>query len=134
MKIWVLGILCAACVSCATAKDSLEMKQMRFKLQTATFGSVETIEERDEHSRILAEVLDSGALDGQSREGVRDTLGQPKACIAPICAEQGFGRDDWYFEIGVNSNPEVIKQMPLVIASFNSDGKVSRLYTLTTHE
>ena len=121
-------------VSCATAKDSLQMQQMRFKLQQVTFGAVETIEKRDEHSRVLAEVLDSGALDDQSREGLRDTLGQPRSCTAAICAEQGFGRDDWYFEIGVNSNPDVIKQMPLVIASFSRDGQVSRLYVLTTHQ
>ena len=120
--------------SCATAKDSVEMQQMRFKLQQTTFGSVETIAERDEHSRILEEVLDSGAMDDQTREGLRDTLGQPKACIAPICTDQGFTREDWYFEIGVNANPEVIKQMPLLIASFDSKGRVARIYTLTTHD
>lgn len=134
MRLWYFIALGAIALGgCATAKDSLAMKQKRLELQQARYGKVDSREVRDEHSRVLERVLEEGALDGESRDAIRDTLGQPDACTKPICQEQGFTRDDWYYEIGVNTAPDEIKQMPLLIVGFDLRGQVSRLYSLTTH-
>jgi hypothetical protein len=93
---------------------------------------VATRDQRDQHSRALLEVADSGALNGLSQLELREAIGAGSACRAEICGQNGFGESDWYYEVGVAESDE-IKQLPVLIIGFDPRGRATRIWTLKTH-
>ena len=120
-------------LACATPKNTEAQAGYRSKLRQAIGTEVSTRQQRDDQSRLLVEVVESGALEGLNRDQVRQALGPGIVCVTPrVCSEQGFGADDWYYEIGVMADPG-LKQMPLLLLGFDLKGVVTRTWTLTTH-
>lgn len=93
---------------------------------------IRTRSERDENSRLLADVVGKEALHGLDRDQVRAALGPGEACRDKLCEEHGFVEDDYYYEIG-HAEGDQVKQLPVLIVGFDPQGRAIRVWTLTTH-
>jgi len=122
----------ALCLGCGGGLTEAQAQQQRARLRAALDQHVATRDARDAQSRLLAEVAQSGALEGLDQSQVRAAIGRGQACRAPLCAEHGFSADDYYYEIGVIDGDEV-KQLPVLIVGFDPRGRAARIWTLTTH-
>ena len=106
--------------------------QLRSRLRDTMGEPVTSRDQRDQHSRTLLEVADSGVLEGLNQEQLRAEIGRGQACRAEICDQNGFRESDWYYEIGVAESEE-IKQLPVLIIGFDPRGRAARIWTLKTH-
>lgn len=119
--------------ACGGAQKAAAKAQWRTKLRAAMHEEVSDRDVRDSHSRLLVAAVDAGAVDGMLREDIRAAFGPGLACASqPVCDDQGFAGEDWYYEIGVMTDPKV-KQLPLLLMSFDPMGRLTRVFTLTTH-
>ncbi len=127
-------VLCAllAAVGCGAGLSQLRATQLRQQLRDAMNRRVSTLTERDDNSRLLAHVVDEGALHNLDRDQVRAALGPGQACRVALCSEHGFEDSDWYYEIGHTDEPK-IRQLPVLIVGFDLQGRAARIWTLTTH-
>ncbi|MDH5671306.1 MAG: hypothetical protein OEZ06_04105 [Myxococcales bacterium] len=128
----LLFAVTASLIGCGASLTAEQARGVRQDLRTSMGASVTTREQRDQHSRQLADAADRGALDGMSRSEMRAAFGSGRACRIEICSKQGFGESDWYYEIGVAESDD-IKQLPLLIVAFDDRDRATRVYTLTTH-
>lgn len=120
-------------VGCGGAASDIKPEQWRSRLRGAMQESVPTREKRDELSRVLVDAIDAGALDRLTRPDVQAAFGPGLSCESlPLCHEQGFQSDDWYYLIGTATDPKV-KQLPTLIIGFDTHNQVARVYTLRTH-
>jgi hypothetical protein len=94
--------------------------------------TVSTREQRDDQSRLLADIVDKGALQRMNQEDVRAAFGPGNACRTDLCSQHGFHEGDWYYEIGVAEGDQV-KQLPVLIFGFDPQGRATRVWTLSTH-
>jgi hypothetical protein len=125
-------LLLAQLAGCASGSSELRADQARRELQHALQVPVDSKERRDEQSRVLADSVASAELERLDRPRVRALLGPGQACELALCQRHGFGSNDWYYEIGVLQDPQV-KQLPLLMLSFDPHQRVTRVFTLTTH-
>jgi hypothetical protein len=126
VSLW-LGI-----VACGATLTAAEAGQLRQQLREAIQEPVASRDDRDRHSRVLAQVVEKDALHGLDQEQLRAALGRGQACRLELCAKHGFTADDWVYEIGHTDDPK-IKQLPLLIVGFDSLLHATRVWTLTTH-
>jgi hypothetical protein len=124
-----LAIALAACGASLTPAQAMQERQ---RLRAAMHQPVSTNAQRDDQSRLLADVVQKGALHNLSMEDVRAALGPGQACRADLCSQHGFEATDWYYEIGVLEGDQV-KQLPVLIVGFDPQGRAARIWTLTTH-
>lgn len=127
-----LALLAATALACGPALSDAEARQQRQRLRAAMDHEVASREQRDEQSRLLAEVSESGALDGLSYSELRAAFGPGQACRTELCDDYGFTDSDWFYEIGRASGKDVA-QLPVLMVSFDSRGRVTRVFTVTTH-
>jgi hypothetical protein len=130
-----VGILASALAlafSCGPSLTDAQRRDLQHRLRAAIEEPVATRDERDQHSRTLLEVADSGALNGLDQEQLRAAIGRGAACRAELCSKNGFRESDWYYEIGVAGNDQ-IKQLPVLIIGFDPRGRAARIWTLKTH-
>src|SRR5262249_42728676 len=106
--------------------------ELRKQLRDAMQEPVGSRDERDRHSRLLADVVGQGAMQGLNEDQVRAALGPGEACRKPLCEQHGFGEYDWYYEIG-SLTDEKLKQLPVLIVGFDPQRRATRIWTLTTH-
>jgi hypothetical protein len=118
--------------ACASGTSALRADQERGKLRSAMQVPVATREKRDEQSRLLATSVEDAGLEGLDRPSVRAAFGPGKSCDLQVCRNNGFTDGDWYYEIGVMEN-EQVKQLPLLLLSFDPHERVKRVFTFTTH-
>ena len=118
--------------ACGPKLTDAEARDQRARLRSALDQPVATREARDAQSRLLADVADSGALQGLDQAEIRAAIGKGQACRDPLCAKNGFGPNDYYYEIGVATGDDV-KQLPVLIVGFDQSGHAARIWTLTTH-
>jgi hypothetical protein len=132
--VFMLTLLSLLATGCGGAASSeVKPEQWRTRLHGAMHESVATRDKRDELSRLLVDAIDAGALDRLTRPDIEAAFGPALACQSlPLCAEQGFQDDDWYYLIGTAADPK-IKQLPVLIIGFDTHNQVSRVYTLRTH-
>lgn len=121
-----------AVAACASAPSPQRASEERSKLRSAMQVQVDTRERRDEQSRLLAKSVEEAGLEGLDRPSVRAAFGPGKACDIEVCRKNGFLDSDWYYEIGVLEN-EQLKQLPLLLLSFDPHERVKRVFTFTTH-
>jgi hypothetical protein len=119
-------------IGCSSALSDAEARQHRQRLRDAIGTSVDSRAERDEQSRLLADIVATGALDGLNQSELRAALGTGQACRTELCDAQGFAASDWFYEIGRAGSPDV-KQVPVLIVGFDARGRVVRVFALTTH-
>jgi hypothetical protein len=117
---------------CAASLAPAEAMQLRRDLHAAMQQPVTTREQRDQHSRLLADVADRGALQHLDEANLRAAFGAGKACRIPLCEQHGFSESDWYYEIGQLEEPK-LKQLPVLIIGFDPQRRAARIWTLTTH-
>lgn len=130
-----LAMLCLAvpyAIGCSSALSDAEARQQQQRLRDAMGTSIDSRQQRDEQSRLLADIVATGALDGLNSTQLRAALGPGQACRTELCDAQGFKDSDWFYEIGRAGSPDV-KQVPVLIVGFDSRGRVARVFTLTTH-
>ena len=51
----------------------------------------------------------------------------------PLCSEQGFQDDDWYYDVGTQNpapNATYLRYRPALIVGFSRFGKVERTFVL----
>jgi hypothetical protein len=125
-----LALLLAA--ACGGGLSDAQAHELRSRLRATMADPVATRDQRDQHSRTMVEVADSGALDGLNQEQLRAAIGRGSACRHEICAKNGFRESDWYYEVGV-AEGEDIEQLPVLIIGFDPRGRAARVWTLTTH-
>ena len=118
--------------ACGPKLTEAQAQDQRDRLRAALDRPVATNDVRDDQSRLLAEVADSGALEGLNQSQVRAAIGKGQACRDPLCAQNGFGPDDFFYEVGVKEGDQV-KQLPVLIVGFDPRGRATRIWTLTTH-
>jgi hypothetical protein len=119
-------------LGCGGGMSDAQAHQLRARLRSTMGEPVASREQRDEHSRTLVEVADSGVLEGLNQEQLRAEIGRGQACRAEICDQNGFQESDWYYEIGVAESDE-IEQLPVLIIGFDPRGRAARIWTLKTH-
>jgi hypothetical protein len=119
-------------LACTSALSDVEARQQRQRLRDAIGTRVGSREQRDDQSRLLADIAATGALDGLNSSELRAALGPGQACRTDLCDAQGFKDSDWFYEIGRAGSPDV-EQVPVLIVGFDSRGRVARVFTLTTH-
>lgn len=118
---------------CAARSPEAALSEQRARLRSAMQREVPSRDVRDEQSRTLVEVAESGALERLTRPEVRAAFGPGLSCETyDLCSDQGFSGSDWYYLIGVASDAK-IKQLPVLIVGFDPHDRVSRVYTLRTH-
>jgi hypothetical protein len=117
---------------CGASLSDAQAREQRSKLRALLGEPVASREQRDQHSRTMVEVADSGALNGLNQEQLRAAIGRGIACRAEICSQNGFRESDWYYEVGVAQSEE-IKQLPVLIIGFDPRGRAARIWTLKTH-
>jgi len=127
----VLALL-AGSGGCGASLTDAQAREQRSKLRALLGEPVATRDQRDQNSRSMAEIADSGALNGLNQQELRDAIGRGIACRAEICSQNGFRESDWYYEVGVAESKE-IKQLPVLIIGFDPRGRAARIWTLTTH-
>jgi hypothetical protein len=128
----LLGSVLLCALGCGASLTRAEAADLRRQLRDALSVPVETRDQRDAQSRLLADIAGKGVFEGLNYTEVRAALGTGRACRTDLCSAQGFRDSDWYFEIGVERGKEV-KQIPVLILGFDPRGRVVRVYTLTTH-
>jgi hypothetical protein len=121
-----------ACIACGASMTDAQRQDLQHRLRAAMEEPVATRDERDQHSRTMVEVADSGALNGLDQEQLRAAIGRGQACRAEICGKNGFRESDWYYEVGVAANDQ-ITQLPVLIIGFDPRGRAARIWTLKTH-
>ena len=124
--------LCWCWSGCGATLSPAEATQLRHRLREAMQADVSTRAQRDDQSRLLADVVHKGALDHLSQEDVRAALGAGQACRNELCEKHGFSDTDWYYEIG-RAQSDQVKQLPVLIVGFDPQGRAVRVWTLTTH-
>lgn len=127
-----LYLLYSQLLGCGGTLSDVEARQARQRLRAAMDTEVATREQRDQQSRLLADVAASGALDDLDYSELRAAFGPGQACRSDLCESKGFSETDWFYEIGRSSSDDV-KQVPVLIFGFDSRGRVARVFTLTTH-
>jgi hypothetical protein len=127
-----LAIALALLASCGPSLTDAQRSDLQHRLRAAIEEPVATRDERDQHSRTLLEVADSGALNGLDQEQLRAAIGRGQACRAELCSKNGFRESDWYYDVGVAANDQ-IKQLPVLIIGFDPRGRAARIWTLKTH-
>jgi hypothetical protein len=125
----MLGLVLGACGASLSPAEAMQQRQ---RLRAAMQQPVSTREQRDDQSRLLADVVNKGALQKMSMEDVRAAFGPGQACRIDLCSQHGFTENDWYYEIGVIEGDQV-KQLPVLIVGFDPQGRAARIWTLTTH-
>lgn len=126
-------VVCAALLlACGASMTDAQRQDLQHRLRTAMEEPVATRDERDQHSRTMVEVADSGALNGLDQQQLRAAIGRGRACRAEICGKNGFRESDWYYEVGVAANDQ-ITQLPVLIIGFDPRGRAARIWTLKTH-
>jgi hypothetical protein len=128
----VLYLLSHPLLGCGGTLSDVEARQQRQRLRDAMDAEVATREQRDQQSRLLADVVATGALDDLNYSELRAAFGPGQACRSDLCESKGFAESDWFYEIG-RSSSEDVEQVPLLIVGFDSRGRVARVFTLTTH-
>ena len=121
-----------ALVGCGASLSDAQVKSLRSELRAAIGEPVRTLDERDAHSRVLADVVGRGVVEGMTQLEIRTTFGQGRPCRVALCSEHGFTDADWYYEIGLAEGDKV-KQLPVMIVGFDPRGRAVRVWTLTTH-
>jgi hypothetical protein len=128
----VVAMLALVLAACGASLSPAEAMQQRQRLRAAMQQPVSTREQRDDQSRLLADVVNKGALQKMSMEDVRAAFGPGRACRIDLCSKHGFTDADWYYDIGVIEGDQV-KQLPVLIVGFDPQGRAARIWTLTTH-
>jgi len=106
----------------------------RSKLRDAIMTEVSTRDLRNEHSRMMQQAVDEGALKGLKQPEVQAALGKARNCsVLDICSDNGFQDDDWYYELGQMGDEDKVKQLPILIIGFGHKGEVVRVFAYTTH-
>ena len=121
-----------ALVGCGASLSDAQAKSLRSELRAAMGESVRTHDERDAHSRVLADVVGQGVVEGMTQLEIRMAFGQGRPCRIALCSKHGFSDSDWYYEIGLPEGDKV-KQLPVMILGFDPRGRAVRVWTLTTH-
>lgn len=100
------------------------------RLRTAIESQVSSPEQSAELSRTVESVLQTESLTELTRDEVQDAIGRGDPCSRhPICAEQGFKGDDWYYAVGQAGEGHA-GALPELIVGFDRTGRVSRTWNL----
>jgi hypothetical protein len=132
MRIAITAAVAGTLLACAPTLNQAEVADQRQRLRAAMEEPVATREERDAHSRLLAEAADKGGLEGITYPELRKIFGTGLACSNPLCEQYGFGEGDIYYEIGRPADDKV-GQLPWLMIGLDPRGRVARVFTLTTH-
>lgn len=115
-------------------KQTMPPAAWRSKLRDAIAAEVNTRDQRNEHSRMMEQALEEGALEDMTRPEVQAALGKAINCSSrDLCDDNGFQGDDWYYELGQMGDEDKVKQLPVLIIGFGIKGEVVRTWTMTTH-
>lgn len=127
-------LLLLAALGCGGAAQTMPAAQWRGRLREAMLQRVDTRAQRDSHSRLLLQAVEEGALEGLNRGQVRAAFGAGRSCASfDICADQGFGANDWHYELGQMGDKEKVKVLPVLLVGFDHKDRVVRVWTRTTH-
>jgi hypothetical protein len=127
---FVVIVALHALSGCGAGLAPAEASNLRHQLRAAMQEPVGSRDERDRHSRLLADVVARGALQGLDQDEVRAAFGSGDACRTPLCEQHGFSESDWYYEIGHATDPK-LKQLPVLIVGFDPQRRATRIWTLT---
>lgn len=115
-------------VGCAHANASGENELA--KLRTAMTSPVSTPEQNTQNSALVEQVAEKDLLQGLTRDEVAQQIGRGDACSRhPMCHEQGFEDEDWYYEVG-QMGDGYVRARPVLIVGFDRFGKSTRVYNL----
>ena len=127
----VLLVVCLA-AGCAGTTSQVPPEGWRSKLREAMRAEVPDRAARDRQSRLLADAVEYGQIEGLNRAQVRAAIGKGRACVDEHCSANDFRESDWLYEIGVATGDDV-KQLPLLIIGFDHRDRAAHVWTLTTH-
>lgn len=118
--------------ACASGQSEQHAGEARARIKQAMEAPVDSHEQRDQQSRVLADNVEPARLETIDMRKLRELFGPGMPCTNEICQKQGFSPDDWFYEIGLREGKDV-KRLPLLLIGFDPHGQVKRVFTYTTH-
>ena len=123
-----LSFSCLLFAACAGA--SAPAAETLPRLREALNAKVSSPEENKRNSALVEQVAEDELLQGMTRDEVAQQLGKGEPCSRhPLCDEQGFLPEDWYFEVGEMGDAYTFAR-PVLIVGFDQWGKVARTYNV----
>ena len=100
------------------------------RLRRAIEEPVANEQQNRDNSALVEQISEAQQLDGMQQEEVAKALGKGDKCVHhPMCAEQGFNDEDWFYEVGT-VGPAYMRARPVLIVGFDRFGNVVRTYNL----
>jgi outer membrane protein assembly factor BamE (lipoprotein component of BamABCDE complex) len=119
-------LLCLAGCAHGSASEGGELAKLRAAMTTP----VSTPEQNTQNSALVEQVAEKDLLQGLTRDQVAEQIGRGDACSRhPMCREQGFEDEDWYYEVG-QMGDGYVRARPVLIVGFDRFGKSTRVYSL----
>jgi hypothetical protein len=123
--------LLASSVAAACGGGAANRQQTLDELRAAMGREVTTPGDRQAHNDVVVRVVDSGALEGMTRDEVLAAIGRGRPCSeSSLCAGRDYEDDDWVYEVGADPRGSV-GRMPTLIVGFDRTGKVSHTSYIT---
>jgi hypothetical protein len=100
------------------------------RLRRAIEEPVANEQQNRDNSALVEQISEAQQLDGMTRDEVSAQLGRGDKCSRhPICGEQGFEAEDWYYEVG-SVGPAYMRARPVLIVGFDRFNQVVRTYNV----
>ncbi len=125
LSVWVGIVLLVACAAkTPPANETLP------RLRRAIEEPVANEQQNRDNSALVEQIAEAQQLDGMTRDEVAQALGKGDKCSRhPICAQQGFEDEDWFYEVGT-VGPAYMRARPVLIVGFDRFTRVVRTYNL----
>ncbi len=99
------------------------------RLRDAIAAPVESEQQNLDNSALLEQIAEAHQLDRMPRAELSNRIGRGDKCSRhPLCAELGFGPEDWYYEVG-QMGETYQRARPILIVGFNRFDVVERVHT-----
>lgn len=126
-RVWVwIGLVCVVGCAAKTPPASETLPRLRRAIEEPVANE----QQNRDNSALVEQIAEAQQLDRMTRDEVASHLGKGDKCSRhPICAEQGFNDEDWYYEVGT-VGPAYMRARPVLIVGFDRFNTVERTYTL----
>src|SRR5437762_2205870 len=110
-----LACLCLLACAPKAAPASETLPRLREAIQQP----VSSAEQNQQNSALVEQVAEAGYLLGLTREEVEQRVGKGDRCARhPMCSQQGFESEDWYYEVG-QMGSSYLRFRPALVVGFN---------------
>jgi hypothetical protein len=130
----ILTALCALVLCSACGAQGANRDELIPRLRDAMLSQVSSQQQNEDNSRLIQEVVESGALEDMTRPEVEQAIGRGDVCSRhERCRENEFDDDDWYYSVGTMGEAYRGGAAPVLIVGFDRSGRVMHVWNLRVH-